>query len=40
MNQALFNAAIKGDITNNEASRRSADPEELANMLGTKVPVG
>ena len=40
MNQGLFNAAIKGDISTNEALRRSADAEELANMLGTKVSVG
>ncbi|UCG52398.1 MAG: type IV pilus twitching motility protein PilT [Candidatus Latescibacterota bacterium] len=39
MNQGLFNAAIKGDITIDEATRRSSDPEELANMLGEKVPM-
>ncbi len=39
MNQGLFNACIKGDITNHEAFRRSSDPEELGNMLGEKVSV-
>ena len=39
MNQGLFNAVIKGDITANEGSRRSADPEELASMLGKEVSV-
>lgn len=36
MNQALFNAAIKGDISTEEAMRRSSDPEELSKMLGEK----
>ena len=34
MNQGLFNACIKNDITQEEALRRSADPEELRTMLG------
>ncbi|UCH84108.1 MAG: type IV pilus twitching motility protein PilT [Candidatus Latescibacterota bacterium] len=38
MNQGLFNASIKGEITQNEAIRRSTDPEELGNMLGEKIP--
>jgi len=37
MNQALFNACIKGEITTEEALRRSTDQDELTNMLGTKV---
>jgi len=37
MNQGLFNACVKGDISNDEALRRSTDQEELANMLGLKV---
>ena len=37
MNQGLFNASIKGDITIEEALRRSADHEELQNMLGEEV---
>jgi twitching motility protein PilT len=37
MNQGLFNACVKGDISQEEALRRSADPEELSNMLGLKV---
>lgn len=34
MNQGLFNACIKNDITQEEALRRSANPEELRTMLG------
>jgi len=34
MNQALFNAYVKGDIALDEAMRRSSDPQELSNMLG------
>jgi twitching motility protein PilT len=37
MNQALFNACVKGDISTEEGLRRSADAEELSNMLGLKV---
>jgi len=37
MNQALFNACVKGDIATEEGLRRSGDPEELSNMLGLKV---
>jgi len=37
MNQALFNACVKRDISSDEAMRRSSDPEELSNMLGEKV---
>lgn len=37
MNQGLFNACVKGDISQEEALRRSADAEELSNMLGLKV---
>ncbi|MEE9268966.1 MAG: type IV pilus twitching motility protein PilT [Candidatus Krumholzibacteria bacterium] len=37
MNQGLFNAAVKGDISTEEAMRRSSDPEELSKMLGEKV---
>ncbi len=37
MNQGLFNACIKGDITKEEALRRSTDQDELINMLGLKV---
>jgi len=37
MNQALFNACIKGEITTEEALRRTTDQDELTNMLGTKV---
>jgi len=36
MNQALFDATIKGDISTEEAMRRSSDPEELSKMLGEK----
>ena len=36
MNQGLFNATIKNDISTDEATRRSSDPEELRNMLGEK----
>ncbi len=37
MNQGLFNACIKGDISNNEGLRRSPDVEELKGMLGEQV---
>ncbi len=37
MNQALFNAQVKGDISLEEAMRRSSDPQELSTMLGEKV---
>ena len=37
MNQGLFNANIKGDISTDEAFRRSPDAEELKNMLGEQV---
>jgi twitching motility protein PilT len=37
MNQALFNACVKGDISTEEGLRRSADAEELSNMLGLKI---
>ncbi len=37
MNQGLFNACIKGDISMDEAMRRTTDSEELSGMLGTKV---
>jgi twitching motility protein PilT len=37
MNQALFNACVKKDISSDEAMRRSSDPEELHKMLGDKV---
>jgi twitching motility protein PilT len=37
MNQGLFNACIKGDISNTEGLRRSPDQEELKNMLGEQV---
>jgi twitching motility protein PilT len=37
MNQGLFNACIKGEITTEEALRRTMDQDELTNMLGTKV---
>lgn len=37
MNQGLFNAVVQGDATQQEALRRSADPDELQNMLGDKV---
>jgi len=39
MNQALFNAYMKHDITLEEAMRRTHDPQELSNMLGDKVKV-
>jgi twitching motility protein PilT len=39
MNQALFNACVKGEIANEEAMRRSTDAEELARMLGATAPV-
>ncbi len=38
MNQGLFSACIKGDITKEEGMRRSSDADELARMLGEKVP--
>jgi twitching motility protein PilT len=37
MNQGLFNACIKGEISTEEAMRRTTDSEELSGMLGTKV---
>lgn len=37
MNQGLFNACIKGDISTEEAIRRTTDQEELSNMLGLKI---
>jgi len=37
MNQALFNAYLKRDISLEEAMRRSPDPQELSNMIGEKV---
>jgi twitching motility protein PilT len=37
MNQGLFNACVKGDISVEEALRRSSDHEELQTMLGTEV---
>ncbi|MDH3216734.1 MAG: type IV pilus twitching motility protein PilT [Candidatus Krumholzibacteria bacterium] len=37
MNQGLFSACVKGDISMNEATRRSPDHEELQTMLGEKV---
>jgi twitching motility protein PilT len=37
MNQGLFNAIVQGDISAEEGLRRSADPDELKNMLGDKV---
>jgi twitching motility protein PilT len=37
MNQALFNAHVKREITLEEAMRRSSDPQELSNLLGQKV---
>jgi twitching motility protein PilT len=37
MNQGLFNACIKGDISTEEAIRRTADQEELSNMLGLRI---
>jgi Tfp pilus assembly ATPase PilU len=39
MNQALFNAYVKREITLDEAMRRSPDPQELSNMIGEKVDV-
>jgi twitching motility protein PilT len=39
MNQGLFNAVVKGDVSNEEALRRSSDPEELRNMLGEQLKV-
>jgi twitching motility protein PilT len=37
MNQGLFNACIKSEISNEEGLRRSPDVEELKNMLGEQV---
>ena len=37
MNQGLFNAVVKREITQEEGRRRSHDPEELKSMLGDKV---
>jgi twitching motility protein PilT len=37
MNQGLFNAHVKGEISLEEAMRRSSDPQELSTMLGEKV---
>lgn len=37
MNQGLFNAVLRGDISQEEGKRRSPDPDELSNMLGEKV---
>lgn len=37
MNQGLFNAIVKNDIAMEEGLRRSADPDELQNMLGEGV---
>ncbi len=37
MNQALFNAIIQGDITEDEARRRTHDQQELSQMLGDTV---
>jgi len=37
MNQGLFNACVKGDISQDEALRRSTDAEELSGMLGLKL---
>jgi len=34
MNQGLFNACVKKEITTEEAMRRSTDPQELRTMLG------
>ena len=39
MNQGLFNACVKSDISIAEAQRRSPDPEELNNMLGEGVKI-
>ena len=36
MNQALFNAIIQGDISEEEAKRRTHDLQELQQMLGEK----
>ena len=38
MNQALFNAVLQNDISQDEGMRRSHDPQELAQMLGEKTP--
>jgi twitching motility protein PilT len=37
MNQALFNAYMKQEISLEEAMRRSHDPQELTNMIGENV---
>jgi len=37
MNQGLFNACIRNDISTDEAMRRSPDHEELKKMLGDQV---
>ena len=37
MNQGLFNVCIKGEVSVDEAMRRSPDCEELKNMLGEQV---
>ena len=37
MNQGLFNACVKGDISQEEALRRSTDVEELSGMLGLRL---
>ena len=37
MNQGLFNACVKGDISQDEALRRSTDVEELSGMLGLRL---
>jgi len=39
MNQALFNAHLRGDISLEEAMRRSNDTQELSQMLGEKIRV-
>ncbi|MCZ6766411.1 MAG: type IV pilus twitching motility protein PilT [bacterium] len=40
MNQGLFNACLKNDITEEEALRRSVAPEELRTMLGKTATIG
>jgi Tfp pilus assembly ATPase PilU len=37
MNQGLFGACVKGDISQDEALRRSTDVEELSGMLGLRL---
>jgi twitching motility protein PilT len=39
MNQGLFNAYLKQEISLEEAMRRSHDTQELSQMLGEKVDV-